>query len=195
MAPAARIQKCSTVAMTPEGVPTAQTGSLEEELAALKSRVQQLEDTVAIYQLVATYGPSVDGGVTPEAGLLWAEDGWYDTDIADTAPQGTRGRDAINAMAEMVGGLPIGAAHLTTLPMVKVDGDRAVAVNHSSPCVTSGDDIKIMRISSNRWELERIDGRWQIRVRTNRALDGTDGPKDVFRQGVKDTFVHPRERE
>lgn len=162
--------------------------SIEDDIAALKGRVQQLEDTLAIFQLVATYGPSVDSGAVPEAGLLWTEDGYYDTDIQASAPQGTHGRDAINAMAEMIARSENGIAHVTYMPAVKVDGDRAIAVNHTSPCVAVGDDVRIARISSNRWELERIDGRWQTRLRTNRVLDGSAESKEVLAQGVRDTF-------
>ena len=32
---------------------------------------------------------------------------------------------------------------------------------------------RLERVSANRWELERIDGTWQVIRRTNRLLDGT----------------------
>ena len=40
-----------------------------ENYTALEARIKELEDKLAILQVVAGYGPSVDGGAAREAGL------------------------------------------------------------------------------------------------------------------------------
>ncbi len=160
----------------------------DEQLEALERRLKELEDTFAIYQLVASYGPSIDGGANPEAGLLWTEDAWYDSDAPSAGPQGVHGRDGINGVADMMANADRGIAHITHMPIVKIDGDRAVVTGHSNTFHQEGDEFHIGRIAANRWELERVDGTWQVRLRTNRMLDGSAGAKEVLARGVKETL-------
>lgn len=161
----------------------------EEEVAELVRRVGELEDLIAVYQVIASYGASVDGGATPEAGLLWTEDCWFDSDSSNAGDTGLHGRASIDAMAaRSVGAGEAGVAHLTHLPIVKVDGDHALVVGHSAAAVQQGDAVKIWRVSANRWELDRVDGRWLIRQRTNRHLDGSAESKAILSRGVKETF-------
>ena len=40
-------------------------------------------------------------------------------------------------------------------------------------CQPFGTYRRLERVGANRWELERIDGTWQVIRRTNRLLDGT----------------------
>ena len=69
----------------------------DERIAALEQRVQALEDTVAICQLIATYGPAVDSECGSAVGGLWAEDGVYD-------PGGTHPCVGRAAVADLVRG-------------------------------------------------------------------------------------------
>jgi SnoaL-like domain len=157
-----------------------------EEFAALERRVRELEDRLAIYQLVASYGPSIDGGAVREAGRLWTEDCWYDSDAPSAGDDGVHGRAGIEGVARMCGEMDFGLAHITHLPVVTVDGDRATVVGHSNTFHQVGDEFQTGRVASNRWELERIDGQWQVRLRTNRLLDGSAGSKSVFAEGLRD---------
>jgi hypothetical protein len=157
----------------------------EQQLAALAERLQALEDLVQIYQLVATYGPSVDGGAVEEAGRLWTEDCWYDTDATSAPPGGVHQRSGIEGVAKMTGESGLGIAHITHLPVVRVDGDRAIAIGASNTFHRQGDIYVVGRLASNRWELERTDGVWQVRRRVNRLLDGSPESKQVFADGVK----------
>jgi hypothetical protein len=160
--------------------------SSDKDLAALEQRVRELEDRLAIYQLVASYGPSVDGGAVAEAGRLWTEDCWYDSDSSTAGSDGVRGRAGIEGVAKMCGDLDMGVAHITHLPIVTVDGDHATVVGHSNTFHQAGDEFHIARVASNRWELERIDGKWQVRVRRNRLLDGSGESKQVFVEGLRE---------
>ncbi len=51
-----------------------------ELVEQLARRVELLEDTLAIQQLVTTYGPAVDSGSAEAVGALWTEDGVYEVD-------------------------------------------------------------------------------------------------------------------
>jgi uncharacterized protein (TIGR02246 family) len=134
-----------------------------------------MSDVEAITQVVAAYGPAVDRGDADAVAGLFTEDGWY-----DVAGRRYEGRAAI---AEMVrssahqGLLDQGAAHVMGLPRVDVDGDRAVAVNHSVVHVAG----QVWRVAANRWELVRTAAGWQVAARTNRLLDGSPEARDLLR--------------
>ena len=132
----------------------------DDRVAALERRVQALEDQLAICQLIATYGPAVDSESAEAVGELWSEDGVYD-------PGGVSpyvGRAAVGGLGLVHGGrhqgyLQAGCAHVLSAPRVSVEGDVAVAVNHSRVYLKDGPYWRLERVSANRWELERIDGR------------------------------------
>jgi len=157
-----------------------------DDFAALERRVRELEDRLAILQLVASYGPSIDGGAVAEAGQLWTEDCWYDSDAPSAGADGVHGRAGIEGVAKMCGELDFGLAHITHLPVITVDGDHATVVGHSNTYQKVGDEFHTGRVASNRWELERVDGNWQVRLRTNRLLDGSAASKAVFADGLRE---------
>lgn len=85
----------------------------------MEAEVARLRDELDVLRVVASYGPSVDGGAVDAAPGFWTEDCIYDSD----ADEPLRGRAAIAALSQRVGHLPIGAAHFLNLPIVVVDGD------------------------------------------------------------------------
>jgi hypothetical protein len=159
------------------------------DLAEMDRRLRLVEDKLAILQVVAGYGPSVDGGASTEAGSLWTIDSWYDTDASPAAAV-PHGRAGIEGAAQRFLDDPVGLAHISHMPMIKVDGDRATVVNHSNTFEQDGDGYRIGRVSANRWDLVRIDGTWQIEHRVNRLLDGTRVAKDLLAEGVR-TILGP----
>jgi hypothetical protein len=70
-----------------------------------------------------------------------------------------------------------GVAHLQGLPRVDLDGDRAVAVNHSVVLLNGA----VWRVAANRWELVRTAAGWKVTARTNRLLDGGQEARDLLR--------------
>lgn len=133
------------------------------------------DDVVAVTQVIAAYGPAVDCGNGDAAAALFTEDGWY-----DVAGRRYEGRAAIAAMVQgraHQGLLAQGVAHVMGLPHVRVDGDRAVAVNHSV-VLRAGE---VWRTAANRWELVRTADGWQVASRTNRLLDGSQEARDLLR--------------
>jgi ketosteroid isomerase-like protein len=136
----------------------------------LAARVAALEDRLAIYQLIASYGPAADRADSAAVGAMWTDDGSYDAQVgAWTGPA---------AIAGMIDGemhqslVHAGCAHVLSLPSVEVDGDRALAISHGRLYRRDGDEFRVWRVTATRWELRRVDGHWRVERRVNRVLDG-----------------------
>lgn len=150
----------------------------------LERRIAELEDRMAILQLVASYGPAVDGLDRDGVAELWAEDGSY-----DFGGDPLHGRDAVASLIDLqthrsyVDG---GSSHILSLPRISIDGDRAVAVNHSQVFIKDPSSPRAgwraERSSANRWELVRTAEGWRVSSRTNRLLDGTQPARDLLRR-------------
>lgn len=144
---------------------------------ALEARLRAVEDQLAIQQLVCGYGYAIDGRNRETLGRLYAEDGVYAVGNTGTFA----GRATIQAIADMPGHVDLvsdGCAHISTLPQVVIDGDRAVATCHTM--VVSHDRVGfgVWRLSASRLRLSRTpEGGWQIDHRQNYLLDGQpEGP-------------------
>ncbi|MGF7121665.1 nuclear transport factor 2 family protein [Rhodococcus sp. TAF43] len=147
---------------------------------SLVERVQLLEDKIAIQEIMTAYGPAVDSGDADRVGALFAEDGVYDVDMRIM-----RGRAEIMEMVrtrphqDYIGG---GCGHLLDPMNIRVEGDTAVATCHSQLIMNddNSDGFRVWRVTANRWEFARIDGRWQITYRTGRVLDGRPEARDLL---------------
>jgi uncharacterized protein (TIGR02246 family) len=114
----------------------------------------------------------VDGLNAAEVGALYAPDGVYA--VADIDPY--VGREAIAGITRMPGHRALvanGCSHLSSLPHVAIDGDRAAATCYTALLTHNEDGYGIARLSASRLELSRKpDGGWQIDHRQNYLLDG-----------------------
>jgi SnoaL-like domain len=156
---------------------------LEKRLVALEAEVARLRDELEVVRVVASYAPSIDGGAAGEASLLWTDDCLYDSD----ADEPLRGRAAIEALANRVGSLPMGAAHFVNLPVVVLRGDEATVTCESHTFHQEEGRYVVARVSANRWELVRQGGAWRIRSRVNRLLDGTDEGRELLARGLRES--------
>jgi uncharacterized protein (TIGR02246 family) len=143
-------------------------GDLEERVAALGRRVEQLEDELAIHRLIVSYGLGVDAGDADRGAGVFTEDGVYDVDVGLM-----EGRDAVRAMVrgarhqEMVGN----CAHQMGPAVVTFDApDRAHATGYSRVYLATRAGTHVYRVSLNRWELVKQSGDWLIARRTTRLL-------------------------
>jgi hypothetical protein len=171
---------------------------IEKRLAALEARVHELEDQVALYQLMSAYGPLVDSGDAEATAALWTEDGIYDwgggPKPAEGAPvkEGPAGaaysRDAI---ADMVRGpyhqeiIHGGAGHVIGLPHLNIDGDTAVGTSYSRLYRRDGENFRTWRVGANRWEFVRTPEGWRVKQRINRVLNGDAGSRELLRRGIE----------
>ncbi|MEU4565444.1 nuclear transport factor 2 family protein [Micromonospora sp. NPDC023956] len=157
---------------------------LEARLARAERRLAVAEDQLALWHVVAGYGPAVDSGSAEATAQMWTEEGVY-----DTYPVVLHGRDALRGMvtgARHQALIQAGAAHLMGLPHIVVDGDRAVVTNYSQLVLNAPDEngYRIWRTGANRWEFTRTDDGWKVTHRWNRQLDGTDEGRDLLARAV-----------
>lgn len=146
---------------------------LEKTVRALEKRVHELEDRLAIQQLMYTYGPAADSGSAQAAARLWTQDGVYD--VGDMGR--LTGHDELQKMYEASGHQSLihkGSSHLTASPHITINGDTAVATCYSFVVKHDEGGYSIWRASANRWEFVREPGGWRIKLRTNRLLDGSE---------------------
>lgn len=139
-------------------------------MASIEERLQRLEDQIAIYQLVCGYGYAADGCNQAALGEIYAEDGVYA--IGDVgAYDGRAAVQGIVAKQDHIDLVTAGAAHISTLPYVLIDGDNAVATCHTMVIRHDENGFAVWRLSASRIECERRPtGGWEIKHRQNHML-------------------------
>ena len=166
----------------------------EDRLAQLEQRIAALEDQIAIYQLLMTYGPSADSGSDDVVRAIHHPDAEYDSGF-----ETFHGTDGIG---DMIASLPLhrdimagGSAHMATLPVVRVDGDHATALCHGQLLRfdRDADAFRVWRATAVRLEFRRTGDGWKIYRRANRLLDGSDASHQHFRDGLRAVGVLPAE--
>jgi hypothetical protein len=157
-------------------------------IADLEGRVGRLEDEAAIRRLVMTYGPAADAGLASVAGQLWLEDGLYDWDAKGEPHQGSAGVEALLRSGDHRGLMAAGVAHFGGPLLIEVDGDRGTAVNYSLIMRREGDRHYLWRVSAVRWDVERAEGHWRVRRRTNRLLDASGAGRELFGDTLRELF-------
>jgi hypothetical protein len=140
--------------------------------ATLEERLRAIEDRLAIYQIVSGYSYAVDGGNAAVVGSLYAENGVYD--IGDLGVrEGRQKVAAITREESHMRRVHEGAGHVSTLPYVVIEDDRAVATSHHVILAHRDGQFIVDRLSACRFELSRKpDGDWEIDRRTNRLMNG-----------------------
>lgn len=159
--------------------PKSEHEALLARMDRLEHTVLRLTDTLEIIELLASYGPAVDSDSGDLAGEIWLEDGVYDVDGWEMD-----GREAIRAMLASETHQPYvrsGSAHQVSIPVVKIDGDRATALSFMSLIQNGPDGFSIRRQTANRWDLVRTSQGWRVRRRTNRLLDGSVSARELLR--------------
>ena len=153
-----------------------------DRLDRLERRLSEVEDYLAILRLVANYGPSVDSGTGRWTASLWVEDGVYDTDALVMDGRGEL--EAMVAADDHQGYIQGGAAHIPSLPLVTIEGDRAVAFGYSRLYLFDGKDFRVARASANRWELVRTSSGWKVERRIVRLLNGSSEARNLLKEAM-----------
>lgn len=162
---------------------TARLDALEARLVSAEARISEAhtrldaaQDELAILRILAAYSPRVDSGDAEGVAELWTEDGTYDVDTGVL-----EGHDGLTKMVRgdaHQGLIAHGCGHVPSLPLVLVDGDRAVATGYTQLVVRSSKPGRytVLRVTASRWELERRDPvetpdrGWRVVLRTARAV-------------------------
>lgn len=139
----------------------------------MEQRLRAVEDQLAIYQVISSYGYAVDGLNAEAVGDCYAEDGVYA--VADVRDHIGRQRIAdITRDPNHIALVSRGAAHISTLPYVVIEGDRAVATCHTMVARNGDTGFEIYRLSASRIQLSRKPGGgWQIDHRQNHMLQNS----------------------
>jgi hypothetical protein len=150
---------------------------LRDQIEALEARLRAVEDELALYRLMTSYGPAADSGDGVKASEIWTEDGVYDAD----GPGVMAGRGAIVEMLSQEGhqAMVPGCAHLNHPAIIQIDGDHATAVGYSQVWRTDDGNHRVFRLAANRWEFARAGEGWRVLRRTNRRLD-TDASREIL---------------
>ena len=169
---------------------------MTKENSTLEDRLRAVEDTLAIYHLIASHPPAADTGTDSYYRNAFLPDGAVDLGGGKAA----NGNEAIAAVVktpEHQAAIAGGLCHFAGLPRVELDGDTAVATSYlqiitphkgAAPMEVSGhgssSGFRIHRVGANRWELVRTKQGWKVKRRTLRPLDGSDGAREILRQAV-----------
>ena len=154
----------------------ARLASAEARITDSLSRLDAAQDELAVMRILAAYSPRVDSGDAEGVAALWTADGVYDVDTGVL-----EGHDGLTEMvngAAHQGLIAHGCGHVPSLPLVLVDGDRAVATGYTQLVVRSSKPGRytVLRVTASRWELERRgsvdapDRGWRVVLRTARAV-------------------------
>jgi hypothetical protein len=160
---------------------------IEERIRQLEERMRQAEDRLAIFQLMAGYGPAVDGNCQRDAANVWTEDGVYELD-----GKAFEGRANIVAMLESDQTRALinsGSAHVLSLPHIVIKDDTAVATCTSRLYRHAGDDFRVLRATANRWEFVRTPQGWRVKHRVNKTLDGSKESQALFQKSAGSSLV------
>ena len=167
-----------------------------DRLDRLERRLRDVEDVLLITKLVIEYGFATDTGNSEVAADIWATDGIFDRGLGLDGGDGGGSIAARLSRPEHLELIRRGIVHFTGVPHVVVDGDSAVATHYqqiivpnetAEPVVVAAHGSSrgywIHRVTANRWEFARPDGRWIVRRRTLRLLD-IDAGRDIIRNGL-----------
>jgi hypothetical protein len=159
----------------------------------LEKRVQALEDRLEIIQLIMSYPLALDSGAEKPCRAAWADNGIFDRGSNDPAEHsgGYQGAYGVETIIEEFNGPALqeardhGLAHLMTAPHVAVHGNKAVATNYHQLVEREGDEFRTTRVTANRWELVRSNGKWLIERRVLRLLTGMPEARQLLGQELE----------
>ena len=148
---------------------------------SIEQRLQAIEDRLEILNLIAAHPPGADSASHDFAESFWLTDG-----TVDMAGQ-AKGYESMIGVLNTPGFAEAqrqGICHFTGLPHITINGDRAVATSYlqilaadpegkpfelSAHGTSKG--FRVLRLSANRWQLERTSEGWRIKSRTMRSMD------------------------
>ncbi len=163
--------------------------------STLEDRLRAVEDTLAIYHLIASHPPAADTGTARYYVDAFASDG-----VIDLGTKIATGNDKIGAVVktpEHQAAIAGGLCHFAGLPRVTLNGDIATAISYlqvlspnreAKPIELSGHGLssgyRIHRLGVNRWDLKRTDDGWKVTRRAYRMLDGTEEGPALLREAI-----------
>ncbi len=159
------------------------------------TRLQVVEDELAIRNLITRYGLAVDCGEAETAAALNTAECVYEVaapgsgrDDGERHEEATlmmEGQAAIRDMLEGAGhqALLPNCAHTVGPLQIELDGDTASASGYSRLYHAEGETVRLVRLGLNRWWLRREEGGWRIRRRTSCPV-GSDAAQQLLKEDI-----------
>jgi hypothetical protein len=160
---------------------------------SIEQRLQAVEDRLEILNLVAAHPPGADSASHDFAEAFWMAEG-----TVDMAGQG-KGYESMIGVLNTPGFAEAqrqGICHFTGLPHITIDGDHAVATSYLQILAADPDGkpfelsahgtskgFRVLRLSANRWELQRTPEGWRIKSRTVRGMDNP-GSRELLKKAT-----------
>ncbi len=147
--------------------------SIEDDLQALRQRLDDLEEKNAVLECINRYCFSVDLRMDQEyLDNLTAD---CEINLGDEDGQSWHGKaGAASFIKSVLGEIPSprisSAIHLCGPLKVTLNGDVASAEGYSAVLASSQGKSRIVTSGFNHWDLSRNDGTWRIKRRLRRAL-------------------------
>lgn len=164
----------------------------------LSDRLRLVEDRLEILDILAGSPFSSDVACAPYQNAIYSPNAVLDRDEGLPLYEG---RDAIVGIIEgerHLGAIADGMAHIMSLPLIRIDGARAVATCYVQVLVRnkSGENesladypdfpgLRIWRLTANRFELERGKNGWQVVKRVIRPVPDVPA-RDLLRRAMTD---------
>jgi hypothetical protein len=126
-------------------------------------------------------------------GRVYAEHGVYDV-------RDYRYMDGLADIRDMMNGVGHrtltgnGAAHMSTLPHVELEGDRAVATNYSIIMGRKAGEPVMLRLNISRIYLSRGPDGWRIDRRIIDPLDGRESSRELAARVFEGPSVDPGDK-
>ena len=162
---------------------------------SLEDRLRAVEDTLAIFHLIASHPPAADTGSDGYYRDAFMPDGVIDLG-GGKAANGNEAIAAIVKTPEHQAAIAGGLCHFAGLPRVELTGDTAVVTSYlqiitphkgAAPMEVSGHGsstgFRIHRVGANRWELVRTPQGWKVKRRTYAAARRHGGSTRIAAAG------------
>ena len=163
----------------------------------IEARLRDIEDRLAIYDLIASHPPSADTAADDYTRAIYTEDGVFDR---GEGLSGASGNAAIAAMTLSAGhqeAIRGGLAHFAGLPHIVLDGDTAYVTSYLQILHPDalGEDrelanhgrsrgYRIHRVAANRWTLVRTPRGWKVASRKLRPIDGSAPAREILARAL-----------
>jgi ketosteroid isomerase-like protein len=157
--------------------------TIDHRVAILEGRIRFLEDQVEVCRLIASWGPAADTANGEAASSFWTDDSvlvWETTRV-----DGASGvREKINSEGQQAM-VRQGCAHVQSLPLVHIDGDRATAINYGRVYMHGPDGYDVSRVSVNCWEFRRTERGWRVEGRNVHLIDGGPEAQELLKRATQ----------
>lgn len=151
---------------------------------SLEDRIQRIEDQLAIYQIISSYGPAADSCNMADIEKHWDSDCAYVIAGIGTA-QGLAALKALFDTPIHQDLLRFGSAHIASLPHVVIEDDQAVATHYAQVFKHEDPAFACARLSIHRWELSRRPEGWKVMRRTTALLNGNPIARALLEHTMK----------